>query len=117
MRLLEAWSLVARRVAPVQLVIAGHWDTRFPQVQDCAATLGLEGSTRFLGPVPEEDLPALYSGAEWALLPRACCLVPILLSLVAVPPVGDGWCRETHKVDFGERQDSEMTARAGSDRQ
>ena len=69
MRLLEAWSLVARRVAPVQLVIAGHWDTRFPQVQDCAATLGLEGSTRFLGPVPEEDLPALYSGAEWFIFP------------------------------------------------
>ena len=68
-RLLEAWSQIARHVAPVRLVIAGHWDTRFPQARERAATLDLENSTVFLGPVPEADLPALYSGAEWFVFP------------------------------------------------
>ena len=68
-RLLEAWAQVARRVAPVRLVIAGHWDMRFPQAQEHAVTLGLATSTLFLGPIPEADLPALYSGAEWFVFP------------------------------------------------
>ena len=64
-RLVEAWSQVSRHAARIPLVIAGPWDTRFPQAKERVTALGLENSTLFLGPIPEQDLPALYSGAEW----------------------------------------------------
>ena len=47
-----------------QLVIAGHWDPRYPQARAAAERLGLGDAVRFLPGVPEVDLPALYSGAE-----------------------------------------------------
>jgi glycosyltransferase involved in cell wall biosynthesis len=47
-----------------QLVIAGHWDPRYPQARAAAERLGLGDAVRFLPDVPEADLPALYSGAE-----------------------------------------------------
>jgi alpha-1,3-rhamnosyl/mannosyltransferase len=46
------------------LVLAGHWDPRYPEARAAAERLGLGGVVRFLGGVPEADLPALYSGAE-----------------------------------------------------
>jgi glycosyltransferase involved in cell wall biosynthesis len=46
------------------LVIAGHWDPRYPQARVAAERLGLGQSVRFVPGAPEIDLPALYSGAE-----------------------------------------------------
>jgi glycosyltransferase involved in cell wall biosynthesis len=46
------------------LVIAGHWDPRYPQARAATERLGLGDAVRFLPGVPEADLPALYSGAE-----------------------------------------------------
>jgi alpha-1,3-rhamnosyl/mannosyltransferase len=46
------------------LVLAGHWDPRYPQARAAAERLGLGEAIRFLPGVPETDLPALYSGAE-----------------------------------------------------
>jgi alpha-1,3-rhamnosyl/mannosyltransferase len=46
------------------LVIAGHWDPRYPQARTAAERLGLDDTVRFLPGVPEADLPALYCGAE-----------------------------------------------------
>jgi len=70
-RLIQAWFLVLSPQSSVpnrqsaignpQLVIAGHWDPRYPQAQQKAAELGLEESVRFLGDVSEADLPALYN--------------------------------------------------------
>jgi len=51
------------------LVIAGHWDPRYPQARDAAERLGLGDHVRFLPGVPEADLPALYSGAELFAFP------------------------------------------------
>jgi alpha-1,3-rhamnosyl/mannosyltransferase len=46
------------------LVIAGHWDPRYPEAREAARRLRIEHLVRFLGDVAEEDLPALYAGAE-----------------------------------------------------
>jgi glycosyltransferase involved in cell wall biosynthesis len=46
------------------LVVAGHWDPRYPEARAAAERLGLGDTVRFLPGVPEADLPALYSGAE-----------------------------------------------------
>jgi alpha-1,3-rhamnosyl/mannosyltransferase len=55
------YHLHAARCEP-QLVIAGHWDARYPEARAAAARLGV--AVRFLPGVPEADLPALYAGAE-----------------------------------------------------
>ena len=69
MRLVEAWAPLAKRVMPLKLVIAGHWDERYPQAKERAEALGLTESLLFIGPIPEADLPGLYSGAEWFIFP------------------------------------------------
>jgi glycosyltransferase involved in cell wall biosynthesis len=53
----------------LQLVIAGHWDPRYPQARAAAERLGLGDSVRFLPGIPEADLPALYSGAALFAFP------------------------------------------------
>lgn len=67
MTLVEAWGRVAEDhpevAASTELVIAGAWDPRYPEVQARADALPAAARTRFIGPVAESDLPALYSGA------------------------------------------------------
>jgi alpha-1,3-rhamnosyl/mannosyltransferase len=53
----------------MQLVIAGHWDPRYPQARALAERLGLGEAVRFLSGVAEDDLPALLSGAEIFVFP------------------------------------------------
>ena len=69
--LVQAWAFVSQRgvAREVQLVIAGPWDARYPESQHLAEQLGLETAIRFLGTVPEADLPALYSGAVLLVFP------------------------------------------------
>jgi alpha-1,3-rhamnosyl/mannosyltransferase len=57
-------SQVARATT---LVIAGHWDTRYPE----ARTVAEKSSARilFLGRIDEADLPALYGGATLFVFP------------------------------------------------
>jgi alpha-1,3-rhamnosyl/mannosyltransferase len=71
-RLVEAWG--QRRdsqftIRNSQLVIAGAWDSRYPEPRQRVAALGLEVAIRFLGPVPEADLPALYAGTALFVFP------------------------------------------------
>jgi glycosyltransferase involved in cell wall biosynthesis len=70
-RLVEAWNLLHRRrlAGGAKLVIAGHWDSRYPQAKQRAFELGLAEEILFLGPVAEEQLPALYSGATLFVFP------------------------------------------------
>ncbi len=74
-RLVEAWArLQLHRSANLEgqsmpLVIAGAWDNRYPGARQRANALSLEGQVRWLGTVPEEDLPALYSGASLFVFP------------------------------------------------
>ncbi len=73
-RLIHAWERVcataATRPSPApRLVIAGHYDPRYPSVQRIVTERGLTTSVTFLPNVPEADLPALYSGAELFVFP------------------------------------------------
>lgn len=69
-RLVEAWGRL--RQTAVALVIAGAWDRRFPEARQRVTMLNLEPSVRFIGPVAEADLPALYSGARLFVFPSEC---------------------------------------------
>jgi glycosyltransferase involved in cell wall biosynthesis len=61
-RLVRAFAQLApATVGATILVIAGQWDDRYPQAK--AAAQAAPGRVRFLGPVAQADLPALYAGA------------------------------------------------------
>ena len=70
-RLIEAWAKVIRnpRLDRKKLVIAGFWDPRYPEAKLQASRLNVAQSICFLGTIPEEDLPGLYSGAELFVFP------------------------------------------------
>lgn len=51
------------------LVIAGHYDPRYPEARQMTSEQKLSSSVRFLQNVAEKDLPALYSGAEAFIFP------------------------------------------------
>lgn len=63
-RLVEAFSMIAASIENVQLVIVGRSAWKGSEVEQRVRQLGLTGRVRFLGYVPDEDLPALYSGAQ-----------------------------------------------------
>ncbi len=67
-RLIEAWSQVTQYGIRNTLVIAGVWDPRYPEAHFLAERLGLQ-NVRWLGPVPEADLPVLYSAATLFVFP------------------------------------------------
>ncbi len=53
----------------LMLVIAGHWDPRYPEAHRLAGQRGVAESVRFLPGVAEADLPALYAGATLFAFP------------------------------------------------
>ncbi|HUM67390.1 MAG TPA: glycosyltransferase family 1 protein, partial [Chloroflexota bacterium] len=66
-RLVEAWTAVP--TGETILVIGGAWDARYPEIKERVHTLGLGKRIRFIGPVADDDLPALYSGALFFVFP------------------------------------------------
>jgi glycosyltransferase involved in cell wall biosynthesis len=70
-RLVEAFaqSEIRDRGSETGLVIAGHWDERYPEAKQAAERLGLKDAVRFIGPVKDDELPALYGGAELFVFP------------------------------------------------
>ena len=69
-RLIIAWAIVTQQLpnAP-QLVIAGAWDARYETVKTAVSQHNLSQKVRFLGSIPDVDLPALYSGATLFVFP------------------------------------------------
>lgn len=65
--LVKAYAALPASSAP--LVIAGAWDARYPEAKITAQALGLGDRVRFLGPVGEADLPALYAAATAFVFP------------------------------------------------
>ena len=67
-RLVRAWRRVVAEggdaTADATLLMAGHYDPRYPEAKELVAEYGLEGRVRFMPNVAEADLPALYAGAE-----------------------------------------------------
>ena len=66
--LIDAYAQSASPHMP-PLVIAGAWDNRYPQPKQHAARRELGDAVRFLGPVTERDLPALYTAATLFVFP------------------------------------------------
>ncbi|MCX5885752.1 MAG: glycosyltransferase family 1 protein [Proteobacteria bacterium] len=116
-RLIEAWKIVSFGIrgsglgicqipqspvpnpqSPIKLVIAGHWDERYPEAKKLSEESGLKDKVLFIGPVEDFDLPALYSGAQLFVFPSLyegfglpvieamACGVPVLCSSVSSLP-------------------------------
>ena len=65
--LIQAYAMLPACTPP--LVIAGPWDTRYPEAKQHVARLQLTKRVRFLGPVNNVDLPGLYSAATVFVFP------------------------------------------------
>jgi glycosyltransferase involved in cell wall biosynthesis len=103
--LVKARRILRDRAAPsFQLVVAGARGWKNTQLDETIRRLGLTGDEiRFLGVVPEEDLPVLYSGSSvfvfpslyegfgLPLLEAMACGVPVIASNTSSVPevVGD----------------------------
>lgn len=68
-RLIDAFARIKHHVSRFTLVIAGAWDSRYPEPRQRVEALELENAVRFLGLVPEADLPVLYAGAALFVFP------------------------------------------------
>ncbi|MBI4735069.1 MAG: glycosyltransferase [candidate division NC10 bacterium] len=66
--LIRALAILRRHVADVLLLIGGAGTLRGP-LESLAASLGLQEHVRFLGYVPEQDLPRYYQAADAFVLP------------------------------------------------
>ncbi len=62
-RLIDAFGSIAAEIPTAALVITGAPTSYGSELEQKAQQMGLEGRVRFIGYVPEADLPALYSGA------------------------------------------------------
>jgi alpha-1,3-rhamnosyl/mannosyltransferase len=67
-RLVQAWARVTPQ-QPAVLLLAGHYDPRYPQVQQLAADPALRDRIMRIQNVAEADLPALYGGATAFVFP------------------------------------------------
>jgi glycosyltransferase involved in cell wall biosynthesis len=102
-RLVSAFATIAPSRSDLVLVIAGVWDSRYPEARTEAAARGLGERVRFLGPVSDDDLPplltgalgfafpSLYEGFGRPVLEAMSCGTPVLASATSSLPevVGD----------------------------
>ncbi len=74
------------------LVIAGSWDDRYPEAKQRVAHYRLGNAVRFLGPLDDSDLPALYSAATAFIFPsrHEGFGLPVLEAMACGAPVACG---------------------------
>ena len=94
-RLVEAFLAIAPSRPGIDLTVAGVWDPRYGEARERARAGGEDGTrVRFLGPVDDADLPALYSGALAFAFPSLYegFGLPVLEAMACGAPVvcGDG---------------------------
>ncbi len=68
-RLLEAYARVREWSSRWTLVVVGAYKWKYSSVFETVMRLGLENHIHFTGFIPEEDLPALYNGADLFVFP------------------------------------------------
>jgi glycosyltransferase involved in cell wall biosynthesis len=62
--------LIKQQLSNTELVIVGQdCDSQMPKLQSLSNNLGISDKVRFLGFIPPEDLPAIYSGAKVFVFP------------------------------------------------
>jgi len=67
--LITAFNEIAAGYSDITLALAGKPGWMYEEIYARVRDLGLEGRVRFLGYVPDADLPALYSGARTFVYP------------------------------------------------
>jgi alpha-1,3-rhamnosyl/mannosyltransferase len=87
--LIQAYAL---RPELPPLVIAGHWDQRYPEAQRAAEQLGLTQRIHWLPNLPDADLPLLYASAQVFVYPSRYegFGLPVLEALASGLPVVAG---------------------------
>jgi alpha-1,3-rhamnosyl/mannosyltransferase len=106
-RLIRAWERFVQergeRYALPKLVVAGHYDPRYPEARRMVEKRGLLDTVQFVPDVAEADVPGLYSGADLFVFPSyyegfglppleaMACGVPVLCAYASSLPevVGD----------------------------
>jgi alpha-1,3-rhamnosyl/mannosyltransferase len=68
-RLAEAFGKLLQQGSKASLMLAGPWDERYPEARWAIDRLGARDRVRWLGPVADADLPALYATATVFVLP------------------------------------------------
>ncbi len=76
--LLDAWRIVAPRVPAARLLLVGE-GPKATALRAQATRLGVDGSVRFVGPRPHEELPDWYRAADVTVLPSLSEGVPNVL--------------------------------------
>jgi len=67
-QLVEAWHILPANCAHT-LIVAGHQDARYNEAQARASELGMHERVRFVGDIPNADLPAFYSACDLFVYP------------------------------------------------
>jgi glycosyltransferase involved in cell wall biosynthesis len=88
-RLLEAYARLRRWSPQWRLVVVGARKWKFSPVFDTVRRLGLEPHVQFTGYVADDDLPALYSGADLFVFPSVYegFGLPVLEAMACGTPV------------------------------
>ena len=68
-RIIRAFDIVRHKVAGLKLVLAGPRSWKKSPVESAIAELGLADHIHLTGPLPDEELPALYNGAALFAFP------------------------------------------------
>ncbi len=91
-RLVQAWRDALNRGLDrdAMLVIAGHWDDRYPQTKSLVSVYGLQRRVRFLGPISSDELPLLYAAAHAFIFPSLYegFGLPVLEAMASGIPTG-----------------------------
>ncbi len=88
-RLIQAFNRIHEQHPGVQLVVVGQPAWNYESDTNLVRQLGLQQRVRFLGYVPDGDLPALYAGATFSAFPSLYegFGLPVLESMACGTPV------------------------------
>lgn len=88
-RLLEAFSILVRKMGPITLLVAGGMGRRDGEIRQKISRLGLEKDVVLTGHLPAQDLHPLYCGARLFIYPSLYegFGIPVLEAMACGVPV------------------------------